>query len=156
ARADPATLPMLAAAAALDAIPTDARRAVLHARGPAALAAAGFSWERLSAWLPGGLDAEAWEAVIPTMGAMALARNLRNLDAAGLSDVAIETVIAKLTNGEDVAAARLFPYQVWAAYAHAPSDTLKRALGTTLDLTTANVPSLDGTLVVIDTSGSMQ
>ena len=55
-----------------------------------------------------------------------------------------------------MAKARLFPYQVWSAYAHAPSDNWKRALGRTLDLTVANIPRLDGTLVVIDTSGSMQ
>ena len=55
-----------------------------------------------------------------------------------------------------MAKARLFPYQVWAAYREAPSDNWKRALGTTLELTLANVPELDGTLVVIDTSGSMQ
>ena len=52
--------------------------------------------------------------------------------------------------------ARLFPYQVWAAYKHAPSDNWKRALGRTLEHTVANVPALDGSLVVIDTSGSMQ
>ena len=45
---------------------------------------------------------------------------------------------------------------MWAAYKHAPSDDWKRALGRTLDLTVANIPALDGTLVVIDTSGSMQ
>jgi uncharacterized protein (DUF58 family) len=45
---------------------------------------------------------------------------------------------------------------VWAAYKHAPSDDWKRALGRTVDLTVANVPRLDGTLVVIDTSSSMQ
>ena len=81
----PTVLPMLAAAAALDAVPIDERRAVLRARGPAALAEAGFSWERLSGWLPGGMDAEAWEAVIPSMGVMALVRNLRNFDQAGIA-----------------------------------------------------------------------
>jgi TROVE domain-containing protein len=156
ARADPAVLPVLAAADALERIPTDARRAVLHARGGKALADAGFSWERLSGWLPGGMDAEAWESVIPQMGVMALVRNLRNFDAAHISEPAIDTVIAKLTAATDVAAARLFPYQVWAAYKHAPSDDWKRALGATIDVTTANIPSLDGALVVIDTSGSMQ
>ncbi|MEW6473604.1 MAG: VWA domain-containing protein [Actinomycetota bacterium] len=55
-----------------------------------------------------------------------------------------------------MATARLFPYQVWAGYAHAPSDDWKRALGRTLELTVANIPALDGTLIVIDTSGSMQ
>ncbi len=154
--ADPEMLPVLAAAAALDAVPADERRTVLRARGPAALAEAGFSWERLSGWLPGGMDAEAWEAVIASMGVMALVRNLRNFDQAGIADVAVEQVIAKVTDAAEVAKARLFPYQVWAAYKHAPSDNWKRALGRTLDLTVANIPALDGTLVVIDTSGSMQ
>ena len=66
-------------------------------------------------------------------------------------------MIAKITDARrGRARARLFPYQVWAAYKHAPSDNWKRALGRTLDLTVANIPALDGTLVVIDTSGSMQ
>jgi hypothetical protein len=154
--ADPAVLPMLAAAAQLDALPADERRSALRERGPVALAQAGFSWERLSGWLPGGMDAEAWEAVIPSMGVMALIRNLRNFDQAAISETAVEQVIAKITDAEEVARARLFPYQVWAAYKHAPSDNWKRALGRALEHTVANVPALDGTLVVIDTSGSMQ
>lgn len=156
ARADARLLPVLAASAALDAVPADARRAVLRDRGTAALAEAGYSWERLSGWLPGGMDAEAWEAVIPSMGVMALVRNLRNFDEAGISDAAVEVVIASITDADAVAKARLFPYQVWAAYRHAPSDTWKRALGRTLDLTVGAIPALDGTLVVIDTSGSME
>lgn len=156
ADADAAVLPVLAAAAALDAVPIDERRAVLRARGPLALAEAGFSWERLSGWLPGGMDAEAWAAVIPSMGVMALVRNLRNFDQAGITDAAIDAVIAKITDRGEVAKARLFPYQVWAAYKHAPSDNWKRALGQTLELTIGNIPGLDGTLVAIDTSGSMQ
>jgi len=87
---------------------------------------------------------------------MALVRNLRNFDEAGISDATIETVIEKITDPDDVARARLFPYQVWAAYKHAPSDNWKRALGRTLDHSVANIPALDGSLVVIDTSGSMQ
>ena len=102
----PSVLPMLAAAAELDAVPVDERRAVLRERGPAALAEAGFSWERLSGWLPGGMDAEAWEAVIPSMGVMALVRNLRNFDQAGISDAAIDAVIAKITDADEVAHAR--------------------------------------------------
>jgi hypothetical protein len=156
ATADPAVLPTLAAAAALEEVPVDDRREALRRRGATALAAAGFSWERLSGWLPGGMDAEAWEAVLPSMGAMALVRNLRNFDRAGIGERAIDTVIAKITDPTEVAKARLFPYQVWSAYKHAPSDNWKRALGRTLEHTVTNIPALDGTLVVIDTSGSMQ
>jgi hypothetical protein len=149
-------LPMLAAAEALDAVAVDDRRALVRARGASALAEAGFSWERLSSWLPGGMDAEAWEGVIPSMGVMALVRNLRNFDEAGIGEAAVDAVIAKVSDPTAVAQARLFPYQVWAAYKHAPSDNWKRALGRTLDHTIGNIPALDGTLVVIDTSASMR
>jgi hypothetical protein len=78
--AGPALLPVLASAAELEAVPTPERRDVLRAGGPEVLSEAGFSWERLSGWLPGGMDAEAWEMAIPSMGVMALVRNLRNFD----------------------------------------------------------------------------
>lgn len=63
------------------------------------------------------------------MGVMALVRNLRNFDQAGISEAAIESVIAKIRDADQVAKVRLFPYQVWAAYKHAPSDDWKRARG---------------------------
>jgi hypothetical protein len=154
--ADPAVLPVLAAAAALEAVPPGERREVLRRRGPVALAEAGFSWERLAGWLPGGMDAEAWEAVIGSMGVLALVRNLRNFDQAGISEAAVEAVIARISDPDEVARARLYPYQVWAAYSNARSDNWKRALGVTLGHTAGNIPPLDGTLVLIDVSGSMQ
>jgi len=154
--ADATVLPMLAAAAELGGVAVEERRGLLRDRGPEALARAGVSWERLSGWLPGGMDAAAREAVIPSMGVMALVRNLRNFDAVHISEASVEAVIAMITNPAEVAKARLFPYQVWAAYREAPSDNWTRALAKTIELTLANVPSLDGTLVVIDTSGSMQ
>jgi hypothetical protein len=156
AAADAGTLPVLAAAAALAVVPAEGRREYLRERGPVALVEAGTSWERLAGWLPGGMDSEAWEAVIPSMGVMALIRNLRNFDRATIGDQAVEAVLAKITDPVEVSRARLFPYQVWAAYKNAPLDNWKRALGRTLELTFGNVPALDGTLVVIDTSGSMQ
>lgn len=154
--ADPTVLPVLAASAAQAEVPADERRAMLRTNGTDTLAKAGTSWERLAGWLPGGMDAEAWDSVIPTMGVMALIRNLRNFDEQGIGRRSVNTVLAKITDPDEVAKARLFPYQVWAAYSNAPSDHWKAALGTTLDLTTENVPALDRTLVVIDTSGSMQ
>ncbi len=154
--ANPQLLPMLASANELATVAVDQRRAALVSQGPEALARSGTSWERLSGWLPGGMDAQAWESVIPSMGVMALIRNLRNFDEQGIGPAAIETVLARITDADEVTKARLFPYQVWAAYSNAPSDNWKRALGTTLDLTTSNVPRLDRTLVVIDMSGSMR
>ena len=67
------------------------------------------------------MDAEAWEMAVPSMGVLALVRNLANFDQAGISEAAVDTVIAKVTDPSEVARARLFPYQVWAAY--------KRAVG---------------------------
>lgn len=154
--ADPDLLPVLAAAEELAAVPVEERRARLDGGGPEALAQAGTSWERLAGWLPGGMDAQGWESVIPSMGVMALIRNLRNFDQQGIRPAAVDTVAARITDPDEVAKARLYPYQVWAAYRHAPSDNWKRALGTTLELTAPNIPALDRTLVVIDLSGSMQ
>lgn len=124
-------------------------------RTPELLRNAGYTWEKLSGWLPGGMAAEAWEAVIPQMGVMALLRNLRNFDAAGISRTAQATVEAALTDGKAVSRSRIFPYRVWQAYKAAPSDRWKHPLATTLELATANVPSFNRTLFLVDVSGSM-
>lgn len=102
------------------------------------------------------MDAAAWEAVIPSMGAMALLRNLRNFDQAGVSDAVAARVAAKISGPEAVARSRQFPFRYLAAYQHAPSlrwaYPLEQALGHSL----ANVPALPGrTLVLVDRSGSM-
>lgn len=138
-------------------LPVAERRAVVTAAdGAERLAAAGMTWEALAGWLQGPMDAAAWEAVIPSMGAMALLRNLRNFDGAGVSDAVAERVAAKISDPETVARARQFPFRYLAAYQHAPSlrwaFPLERALGHSL----AHVPALPGrTLVLVDRSGSM-
>lgn len=137
-------------------VPEGERREYLRRVGPDALAAAGYTWERLSGWLPGGMDREAWEAVLPRMGVMALLRNLRNFDDVGIGREARATVVAKLTSPEDVVASRVLPYRVYTAYNQAPSDEWKLALGTTLDLASASAPELDGAVLCIDTSASMR
>ena len=59
-----------------------------------------MTWEALSSLIEGGMDAKAWEAVIPVMGYMALLRNLRNfLDAGVYSDV-LDKVAAVLRPDE--------------------------------------------------------
>lgn len=140
----------------LSKIAEDKRRTLLREHGPDMLAEGGYTWERLSSWLPGGMDAEAWEAVIPSMGVMALIRNLRNFDDANISRKRVENVIHKITDPVEVERSRIFPYQVLLAYQHAPSDNWKRALGDTVDLASGNLPRLDGSLLVIDTSSSMR
>ena len=117
---------------------------------------AGMTWEALAGWLQGPMDKEAWEAVIPSMGAMALVRNLRNFDEAGVSDEVAAQVAARISDPAQVARSRQFPFRYLAAYQHAPSlrwsYPLEQALGHSL----ANVPRLPGrTLVLVDRSGSM-
>ncbi|RST17800.1 TROVE domain-containing protein [Streptomyces sp. WAC05374] len=153
----PASSRMLTAHRALMELPVAERRAVVTGPdGAARLAEAGMTWEALAGWLQGPLDAAAWEAVIPSMGVMALLRNLRNFDEAGVSDEVAARVAAKLSDPGTVAASRQFPFRYLAAYQHAPSlrwsYPLERALGHSL----ANVPELPGrTLVLVDRSGSM-
>ncbi|OUC97537.1 TROVE domain-containing protein [Streptomyces swartbergensis] len=153
----PASDRVLTAHRELMALPVAERRAVVTAEGGAErLAAAGMTWETLAGWLQGPMDKAAWEAVIPSMGAMALVRNLRNFDEAGVSDEVAERVAARISDPAEVARSRQFPFRYLAAYQHAPSlrwsYALERALGHSL----ANVPALPGrTLVLVDRSGSM-
>ncbi|EPD57925.1 TROVE domain-containing protein [Streptomyces sp. HGB0020] len=153
----PASSRVLTAHRALMAVPSAERRAVVTSEGGAQrLAAAGMTWEALAGWLRGPMDRAAWEAVIPSMGAMALVRNLRNFDEAGVSDEVAARVAAKISDPAEVARSRQFPFRYLAAYRHAPSlrwsYPLEQALGHSL----ANVPALPGrTLVLVDRSGSM-
>jgi hypothetical protein len=153
----PASSQVLTAHRALMALPVEARRALVTSEGGAErLAAAGMTWEALAGWLRGPMDKEAWEAVIPSMGAMSLVRNLRNFDQAGVSDEVAAQVAARISDPAEVARSRQFPFRYLAAYRHAPSlrwsYPLEQALGHSL----ANVPALPGrTLVLVDRSGSM-
>ncbi|WP_316777392.1 TROVE domain-containing protein [Streptomyces sasae] len=153
----PGSSPVLAAHRELMGLPVERRRAVVTAPGGAErLAAAGLTWEALAGWLQGPMDKAAWEAVIPSMGTMALVRNLRNFDEAGVSDEVAAEVAARISDPAEVARSRQFPFRYLAAYRHAPSlrwsYPLERALGHSL----ANVPALPGrTLVLVDRSGSM-
>ncbi|WP_151478508.1 TROVE domain-containing protein [Streptomyces albicerus] len=153
----PASNRVLTAHRELMALPVAERRAVVtSADGAERLAAAGMTWEALAGWLQGPMDKAAWEAVIPSMGAMALVRNLRNCDEAGVSDEVAARVAVKISDPAEVARSRQFPFRYLAAYQHAPSlrwsYPLEQALGHSL----ANVPALPGrTLVLVDRSGSM-
>ncbi|GAA2553082.1 TROVE domain-containing protein [Streptomyces levis] len=153
----PAAGRTLGAHRALMALPVEERRALVTAEGGAErLAEAGMTWEALAGWLQGPMDKAAWEAVIPSMGTMALVRNLRNFDEAGVSDEVADRVAARISDPAEVARSRQFPFRYLAAHQHAPSlrwsYALERALGHSL----ANVPVLPGrTLVLVDRSGSM-
>ncbi|MER5334636.1 TROVE domain-containing protein [Micromonospora sp. NPDC002717] len=149
----PASLTVLTARAELMALPVERRQEITD---PAVLGAAGMTWEALAGWRQTAMDAPAWEAIIPTMGYLALLRNLRNFDQAGVSDAVAETVAAKLSDPGEVARSRVLPMRFLSAHNAAPSLRWGYPLEKALQHALANVPALDGrTLVLIDTSGSM-
>ncbi|MER7177819.1 TROVE domain-containing protein [Streptomyces mesophilus] len=153
----PASSRVLVAHRELMGLPVDERRAVVTAPdGPARLAEAGMTWEALAGWLQGPMDKAAWEAVIPSMGAMALVRNLRNFDEAGVSDSVAAVVADRISDPEQVRRSRQFPFRYLAAYQHAPSLRWAYPLEQALAHSLSNVPELPGrTLVLVDRSGSM-
>jgi hypothetical protein len=118
---------------------------------------AGMTWEDVLSLAGSKVNkAKLWDALIPTMGYMALLRNLRNFDEAGISPASIAHVIARLTNPDQVASSRQFPYRFLSAYRAAPNDVWKHPLSVALEYSLRNIPELPGkTLVLVDTSGSM-
>lgn len=122
-----------------------------------ALREAGMTWEdALSLAGDRVPKAKLWEALIPTMGYMALLRNLRNFDQAGVSDAVATWVALRLADPQQVAKSRQFPFRFLAAYRAAPSLRWGHALDTALTASLASVPELPGrTLVLVDRSGSM-
>lgn len=150
----PESLELLRLRAGLMALEPPYRRGVLDA--PDRLAAAGITWEALSGWLQGPMDAAAWSAIIPSMGYMALLRNLRNFDGAGVGDDVAAAVCARLSDPEQVARSRQFPFRFYSAYNAAPSLRWGHALERALAAAVGNIPAFGGrTLVLVDTSASM-
>jgi hypothetical protein len=151
---------MLRARQTLMALPVPDRRryieGALRVAGLPTLREAGMTWESMAGWLQSPMDRTAWEAVIPDMGYMALLRNLRNFDEAGVSDAVAETVAAKLCDPERVANSRQFPMRFMSAYRAVGNLRWAHALEKALALSVRNIPRLTGrTLVLVDTSYSM-
>lgn len=121
------------------------------------LGMAGMSWEDTLSLAGSKVSKkELWEAQIPSMGYMALLRNLRNFDEAGVTDLAAQQVIDKLTNPMEVTRSRQFPMRFLTAYRNAPSLRWAYPLEHAMNLSLINVPFFPGrTLILIDTSASM-
>jgi hypothetical protein len=119
---------------------------------------AGMTWEdTLSAAGSKLSKKDLWSSLIPTLGYMALIRNLRNIDEAGVSDEAIAYALEKIADPEQVAKSRQFPFRFYSAYNAAPSQRWGYALDKALTASMSNLPEFKGrTLILVDTSGSMQ
>ncbi len=101
--------------------------------------------------------ADQWRLVLPQLGIMALARNLRNLEAAGLAHKEIDAISARLMDADQIAKSRMFPFRWWQAYQAVAGNTFKSALERAFTHSMSNVPQLSGrSLVLVDTSASME
>jgi len=124
---------------------------------PETLRSAGMTWEDVMSACGGNMTKRLlWEALIPSMGYMALLRNLRNFDEADVPDSVAEQVATRLADPAQVAKSRQFPFRFLSAYEAAPSLRWGHALDKALQASLANLPAFPGrTLVLVDTSGSM-
>ena len=118
---------------------------------------AGLTWEDMMSALGGKVDKKVlWESVIPNMGVMALMRNLRNFDEAGIGDDLAAYVGGAISDPERIRKARLFPFRFLAAHRAVPSLRWGHVLEKGLNASLENVPVLKGrTLILVDRSPSM-
>jgi hypothetical protein len=150
----PSSLSMIQANAYLRARAVEEPEALLDA---GLLKAAGMTWEDALSLAGSRVSKkDLWSALGPSMGYMALIRNLRNMDEAGVSDDVAGHVAARIADPAQVAKSRQLPFRFLSAYLHAPSLRWGHTLEKALDASLGNIPDLPGrTLVLIDTSGSM-
>lgn len=119
---------------------------------------AGLTWENVLSLAGDKLPKnQVWESVIPSMGYMALLRNLRNFDESYLNRTVADSVIKRLTDPEQVAKSRQLPFRFLSAYKEVGNNARwAYALEQALDLSIQNIPVFKGTtLILVDTSGSM-
>jgi hypothetical protein len=90
------------------------------------------------------MDARAWQAVIPTMGYMALLRNLRNFDEAGVPDEVAERVAASLADPGQVTRSRQLPMRFLSAHRAALSLRWGAALERALTASLSHIPCCAG------------
>jgi hypothetical protein len=125
---------------------------------PDVLARAGMTWEDAKS-LGGqyGLESRViWEAMIPSMGYMALLRNLRNFDQAGISERSVQSVTGRLTDPDEVARSRQLPFRFLSAYKEVAGTRWLHPLDVATTHACSNVPAVGGrSLVAVDVSGSM-
>jgi hypothetical protein len=148
----PDGLTMLRTRAAVLALPDEQKQDALQSAST--LREAGLTWEQASSF--GKMTAEKWKALIPSMGYMALLRNLRNFQEADLDRETMIAVAARIGDPNEVAKSRQLPYRFLSAYLTATSPQWTLSLESALQASLANIPALSGsTLVLVDTSSSM-
>jgi hypothetical protein len=117
---------------------------------PELIREAALTWENVVSHL--GSSAAVWELCVPIMGEMALTRNLRNFERAGISAAAWDRAEAHLLAVEDSVQ---LPFRYFAAEREVSSERAKALVSALLDRAVAKLADLPGrTLVLVDNSGS--
>lgn len=106
------------------------------------------------------LSTEAWAQIARQGGWQMVRMNLNTFGRHGVYEVPgmVDVIAAKLRDAESIAKAKVFPYQLMAAYKAAADAPLaiREALQDALEVALANVPQIEGRVVVCpDVSGSM-
>jgi 60 kDa SS-A/Ro ribonucleoprotein len=106
------------------------------------------------------LKSQDWAAIARSANWQTVRMNLATFGRHGVFEEpgATEAIAAKLRDRQAIRRARVFPYQLLAAWAKADEmpRAVKEALGDAMEIATENVPAIDGRVFVCtDTSGSM-
>jgi hypothetical protein len=149
-----AQLPMIQANMALRSAVQERPEVLLNA---AKLRLAGMTWEDVLSLGGKKLDKAAmWQAIIPEMGYMALLRNLRNFEDAGIKGDTALLIAKRLADPHEVARSRQLPMRFLSAYRAVGSSRYLQPVEEALELSLQNIPEFAGrTLILVDTSGSM-
>lgn len=90
------------------------------------------------------------------VGYMALLRNLRNIQDAGITAGALDSLTHQLTDDAKVAKSKQFPFAFINAYENLTSPVYRNIVTTALNKSVNNIPTLGkNVLIVLDHSGSM-
>lgn len=150
----PNTLPMIKARRELMALPVEKRNAAVQTWR---LRSAGMTHEALAGWLERPMTAWDWEQIIPSMGVMALVRNLNNFTRANINDAAATKVAEVLSDRDAIRKSRMLPMQLLTSYRVQETDRFRYPLDQAINHALDNIPQLGGyTLVMVDTSSSME
>lgn len=125
--------------------------------GHKVLSEAGLTWENILSGVKGDKEV-LWSALIPTMGYMALLRNLRNFEEHIKDPEVWRTIYDRISDKSEVEKSRQLPFRFLSAYKsvskshHKLREALERAVAYSLD----NITDLPGnSLIFLDLSGSM-
>ena len=108
---------------------------------------AGLTWENVVSHL--GSSKEVWMC-IPIMGEMAITRNLRNFEEAGISPSAWDQIYERMAAVEDTVQ---LPFRFFSAEREVSSTAAKSLLGRLLDRAVEKVADLSGTTMVLSDNG---